>query len=105
MDDKSWLFRAHQKTCCDPLKCHKKPVKTSLRVVSKELAAETTSGSLVPGQKICTNCVKKLQAPAAARPEESDSLSSDPDAAGTSGNQSRDIEFAHRKNGKQRLKH
>ena len=48
-------YESRQMKCCDPLKRHKRPVKSNLRIVSCEQAKQIRY-NVKPGQKICTSC-------------------------------------------------
>ncbi|KAG8180983.1 hypothetical protein JTE90_024731 [Oedothorax gibbosus] len=50
--------------CCNPFKSHKKGAKGSLRPVllefAKEIKLHTPELNVVPGQRLCTNCINKI---------------------------------------------
>jgi hypothetical protein len=48
-------YESRQTKCCDPLKRHKRTVKSNLRIVSCEQAKQI-GYNVKPGQKICTSC-------------------------------------------------
>lgn len=56
-------YESFQKKCCDPNKVHTKIIKASLRPISLQFAKEVKNKrgiTLIPGQKICDNCRKKI---------------------------------------------
>src|ERR1043165_9107008 len=46
--------------CCDPFKCHKQWVRKGLRVISETMISLHHSLNLQSGDKLCTQCRKKL---------------------------------------------
>ena len=53
-------FSFYEKYCCDPLKIHKKLVKSGLRIVTMPLSQKFII--VKPGQKLCSTCRQKLKA-------------------------------------------
>jgi len=52
--------------CCDPLKIHKKNVKTNLRIISTTLSDtyyKVKRKTLIPGEKLCRNCENIIKHP------------------------------------------
>ena len=68
------LFPFQQKHCCDPFNFHKSKIKTNLKVI--EMTFVENYGDrvrLIPGKKLCSNCVKRIQANAGPSREASPS--------------------------------
>lgn len=60
LDAQIKLFMLHQNRCCDPVAKHKTFIKRGLTVVTMEHYNEFKSRILlVPGQKLCQNCLHK----------------------------------------------
>jgi len=56
-------FKKNQRKCCNPFLDHKNVVKKNLREISQQLALhirENLNIGVAPGEKICTNCIKKV---------------------------------------------
>ena len=55
-------YELTQTSCCDPYKIHKTTVKKNLRRINLPLAQKghTANLCLIPGKKVCVNCLKKL---------------------------------------------
>ena len=51
-------YGLNQKKCCDPMKKHKKSVKTSIREIALQEADSYVSLGIyvIPGQKLCPSC-------------------------------------------------
>ena len=60
---KFYSVRNDFQKCSDPCLRHKKLIKTALRPITLELAQKVdkfTEHRVIPGQNLCTNCVKHL---------------------------------------------
>ena len=66
------LFKKHQKYCCDPFKEHKSRRAKDLRNVTDRQAQEHPSLVSI-GEKICSNCRKRLGTPSSEAETESSS--------------------------------
>lgn len=57
------FYAGNQRSCCDPLKKHKRPITQSLREISIEycINLRQKGHQTIPGQKICTNCIKLMK--------------------------------------------
>lgn len=57
-------YELKQTQCCDPYKVHKTAVKKNLRKVTLSLTkkGQLVNKKVIPGKKICLNCLKKLNA-------------------------------------------
>lgn len=56
-------FETLERTCCDPLDIHKKPIKASLRPIEMDMALHLRTlshKSIKAGQKLCPTCRKKF---------------------------------------------
>ena len=63
-NDQFSRYKGWHNKCSDPLNIHAKTVKASLREIQLDFAKNVkryTESRVVPGQKICINCVKKLR--------------------------------------------
>ncbi|KAJ1529982.1 hypothetical protein ONE63_006710 [Megalurothrips usitatus] len=59
------LYPLSEKKCCNPVGKHSKPAVFQLRMITMEMVHKyrvVLPASLVPGKKLCTNCVKALNA-------------------------------------------
>ena len=54
------FYVSKQLKCCDPFESHKKPIKTGLFEIDLEMSAKSPQ-KIIPGQKLCGNCVKKIK--------------------------------------------
>ena len=57
-------YECYQISCCDPFKSHIKPVKKSLRKVTITYVQSSVPSAirLIPGQKICASCRRRIDA-------------------------------------------
>src|ERR1043165_7996666 len=59
------------KQCCNPFKCHEKPVTKGLRMITDATRNRPHSLQIKPDNQLCTKCRKKLT----ALPQQSETLS------------------------------
>ena len=52
--------RSNHRSCCDPFKCHKQPVRKGLRVVTDAVRRTHAFLKLGSGDKLCTACRKRI---------------------------------------------
>lgn len=50
-------YASRQRYCCDPFFCHQKKVKSGLREISLAFSKSISPLSLIPGKKLCVNCL------------------------------------------------
>lgn len=55
------FYSRNQQSCCDPFSRHGKSITTNLRVICLQLAMSTNCVSLIPGKKLCCNCLHRLK--------------------------------------------
>lgn len=57
-------FSTYEQKCVDPFNKHTRSVKTNLRIIDLQLVQDfkrANDTSLIPGQKVCTNCFKEIK--------------------------------------------